>query len=350
MRFHASVRTLTSAVCIALVVVACSSATRKSGFEDPHSDSPATGNGIGHGSPAPFNLDAAAPPSAQSFFADDPPQKWCGPANGAATPPPAPGGTPQCPDDKNVEGCPCGPLGTTAPCWPGKRANRHHGTCVDGMTMCVGAGESGGAWSACQGAVLPDPTAKRGPSACSCFSQGTWSIANSTPCTTVDPMTMQPTVMNSSVQNGNNSLCPDVDPQTAAMTPWSTNSIKADCAGHFKLCYSLKAGDINHPDMGSCTIMTTCVDAEYPVAGQEMKLPDLPGWASNDPACVAKFANGGGWGEMTVLGQSYGCDQIDDGGGMPFVFNREPYCPLKCSDTPDTPECKTCATGMSNMF
>src|SRR5262245_19509351 len=55
----------------------------------------------------------------QVLLEKDPFPKWCGPPAGKTEPPP-PGGTEDCPDDKNVVGCPCPQVGATAPCWPGK--------------------------------------------------------------------------------------------------------------------------------------------------------------------------------------------------------------------------------------
>src|SRR5678816_3170088 len=41
--------------------------------------------------------------SAERFYEDDPPPMGC---DGGGQPP-VPGGTPECPDDKNLPGCPC---------------------------------------------------------------------------------------------------------------------------------------------------------------------------------------------------------------------------------------------------
>src|SRR5438477_13107811 len=74
-----------------------------------------------------------------AFWAQDPPPKWCGPDGGV---PQTPGGTPECPDDKNREGCPCPTEGMKASCWPGLRANRGLGQCHDGVTTCQKFGET----------------------------------------------------------------------------------------------------------------------------------------------------------------------------------------------------------------
>jgi hypothetical protein len=163
-------------------------------------------------------------------------------------------------------------------------------------------------------------------------------------------MTKKATAMTSSFEQGGTFACRDVGDPQGGKDPWSSDSITSDCAGHFKLCYALKAGDINKPETG-CTIATTCVEAEYPMAGVDMPLPPLPGWIGTDTACMTKFMNDGGWADMTVIGTSYGCDKIDDGANAPVVFFRQPYCPLVCADHPDKPECKECTSdGVTQMF
>ena len=48
--------------------------------------------------------------------------------------------------------------------------------------------------------------------------------------------------------------CPDnVDAPPAE--PWSTDQLKTDCTGYFKLCYTLKAGDGKNPMPGDCEIV-----------------------------------------------------------------------------------------------
>src|SRR5436305_1120338 len=81
-----------------------------------------------------------------AFWANDPPPQFCYLDGGAFPPPKVPGGTPDCPDDKNREGCPCPKLGETAPCWPGLRINRNLGICKDGTTTCQQLGELGQGW------------------------------------------------------------------------------------------------------------------------------------------------------------------------------------------------------------
>ena len=58
--------------------------------------------------------------SADQIYASDPPPLAC---DGGGMPPPVTG-TPECPSDKNLPGCPCNPAGSTAACWTGLRKNR----------------------------------------------------------------------------------------------------------------------------------------------------------------------------------------------------------------------------------
>src|SRR5688572_14940002 len=74
--------------------------------------------GVAQGPPADLGYDPNA------FFQTDPPPKMCN-LDGTSFPQPEPpGGTPECPDDKNRAGCRCPEAGMQAPCWPGLRANR----------------------------------------------------------------------------------------------------------------------------------------------------------------------------------------------------------------------------------
>src|SRR5262245_20683217 len=123
-----------------------------------------SGNGTGG-----ISFDApVADYSAEAFFEDDPPPTGC---DGGGVPP-IPGGTPECPADKNLEGCDCPMAGMTAPCWPGKRKNRNRGICHDGTTTCILQGENDLKWGPCIGYQLP--TGTTGKAACLCFSGGHW--------------------------------------------------------------------------------------------------------------------------------------------------------------------------------
>ena len=335
-------------------------------IELPLRDASTTGDGHSNGAPGhdsgmfgnPTNdgiRDASFGPSLDAFFINDPAPPICE-ADGKEQTPPEPGGTALCPDDKNREGCPCPKEGMQASCWPGRRLNRNHGVCEDGVTTCSETTEFGLLWGACEGYVLPQPDAIAGPEACRCFSRGQWTLSNIGPCILkrADGDTKPAYLYSSSGIGGDGKLICDTggtDPPTTAGS-WSTTRLNVDCAGQYELCYTIKAGDVNHVKPDDCVIMTTCVETWYPEAATDMRLDDLPAWRSDDSvsACVEKFIKGGGYGEMSVIGKSIECDAVDDGTGKPYVFNRTDYCSPSCQETPDRPECRACSTGGSGMF
>src|SRR5262249_7740363 len=109
-----------SLTCVVALVVACGSTDSTFSDQSDAANPFATDGSFGTGN----NVDGG------DLYANDPPPKWCGPA-GQPSPPP-PGGTVDCPDDKNKPGCACDNVGQTAPCWTGLRANRNLGVCKDG--------------------------------------------------------------------------------------------------------------------------------------------------------------------------------------------------------------------------
>ena len=292
-------------------------------------------------------LDASA--TVDAFFINDPPPPMCG-QDGQMLPAEPPGGSPECPNDKNREGCPCPKAGVQAACWPGKRVHRNHGICKDGVTTCVETLEFGLRWGSCEGYVLPDPEATAGPAACGCFSSGTWNLTNLSPCilagsngTYLYSSKLKP---DGGIDCGTNVP----EPPPAPSGSWSQDTLNVDCGGQFKLCFTIKAGDVSAPKADDCVIAQSCVDTWYPDAGTTQMLPDLPSWSSPDTACAAKFVQSGGYGEMSVIGKSAECDVVDDGHGNPYVFHRIDYCPPSCQQNPSAPECQGCATGGSGMF
>jgi hypothetical protein len=305
----------------------------------------------------PFSLDGGTltdtqvQPNWDAFFADDPPPQYCGPNNNWQPPPP-PGGTPECPDDKNREGCPCTKQGESAPCWPGLRKNRSRGICKDGVTTCQLEGEHLLRWGPCKGYVLPKPGATKGPEACNCFSQGQWQIKNLSPCFINYPGGKVYAV-STYVDSSGQVKCPNVGntppPPPQAGPPWSTSSLNVDCAGQFRLCYTIKAGDFNNPSPADCMLAQSCTEAWYGQKNTPQDLPPLPGWSSSDPGCVANFDKVGGYGEMSVVGKSIECEPIDDN-GQPLIFHRIKYCPLVCAQNPGLPACKSCGNGASGSF
>lgn len=339
-------------VSVGTVILAACGSTPSSQFGDGKEKEEGTSSGS-FGNPFGSN-DAATAPDVD-LYANDPPPKWCGPTNGPAAPPP-PGGTEDCPDDKNKPGCGCGTPGEQAPCWTGLRANRNLGICKDGVTTCLAVNETRNAWGECVGQVLPVVGGK-GKDACRCFSQGEWKLANLTTCFihTGDPATPQNVyALAAPLDQNNQPLCsaqgnPPFKPPSDT---WTADSLNVDCAGHFKLCFELKAGNFDDPKPTDCSLAKVCVEADYEKENVEQAFPPLPSWYSTDTACGYKWEEEGGYGEMTVIGKSVRCDEIDDGSGNSFVFNRVRYCPKKCrsGQNPDDPECKACQAAGSGKF
>lgn len=298
-------------------------------------------------------------------YAYDPPAPWCGP--GGSAPPPPPGGTLECPDDKNKPGCWCDNVGEKAACWTGLRKHRGLGVCKDGVTECKRITETTRGWGPCEGEVLPQAGATRGAPACGCFSLGQWKLNNLSPCfhtfCSIDPGAGNPcpaaniTGIYARSTLNSTGKCEPLAQTASPPLPvpgeiWSTDTLKVDCAGKFKLCYELKAGSYDNPQPADCSLTKVCVEADYPTANVEQPFPDLAGWSSPDAACAKKWTETGGYGEMSVIGESVRCDKIDDGAGSSFVFNRVKYCPRKCENgaNPTDPECQGCLQGGSGEF
>jgi hypothetical protein len=316
-------------------------------------DASSGGTNPGDGAAIDWGMSKDAPGyDPDAYWANDPPPQQCL-DSGLTTP--VPGGTPECPDDKNRAGCPCPKVGEKAACWPGFRKNRNRGQCKDGTTTCTSQGENQKAWGPCEGYVLPDPNATSGAAACLCFSGGQWKLDNLSPCFVDNgggPGSMGSV---STIISGGAVQCPPISGQTLEKPtqPWSPNTLKVDCAGHFKLCYALKAGKADTASPADCTLVKVCVEADYPTPNVVQKFPDLPAWVTTTQAeiqCGMKFASTGGYGEMSVVGLSVECDEIDDGSGGEKVFNRVTYCPLSCNDNPNLPECKNCQAGGGGSF
>lgn len=355
----------TSKLSVVLLIVisasACSNERRVYVTSDagPNVDS---GGGDHDMSSTPFDLgplfDAGIPdvgPNPDAYFAMDPPPMACLPDGGMGTPVDPPGGTPDCPDDKNREGCRCTNVGETAPCWPGLRVDRDRGICHDGMTTCEAYDEFSGTWGACRGAVLPVEGARIGPNACNCFSAGQWEIDNLAPCFITYSDGVGPGQVHavSTLAAGGCPADPGGPPPTP-VGPWSANRLNVDCQGHFRLCYTLKAGNSMTASPSDCVVARVCVEDWYETSGATQEFPVLPGWPNADsPAnqtCAAAFAATGGYGEMSVTGLSIECDPIDDGEGGEYVFNRVQYCPADCADRPTDADCMSCSAGGSGSF
>jgi hypothetical protein len=199
-------------------------------------------------------------------------------------------------------------------------------------------------WGACLGFITPDPTASSPFSACKCFSAGIWHIDNLSPCFWGDPFGAQGAA--STIGDGAAADCDKAaKPPALPSMPWSKNTLKVDCGGHFQLCYELKAGNIKNPQPSDCSLAKVCVEGDYATPGTEQPMPDLPAWSSADSACAQQFANENGYGEMSVVGMSVECDEV-----IQHVFHRVGYCSLKCKQTPNAAECMDCGNGQSGGF
>ena len=323
------------------------------------------GNGVG----GSISFDAAIQDSAanpDAFFAHDPPPADC---SGSGAKPKVPGGTPECPDDKNLQGCPCPTLGATAPCWPGKRKNRNRGLCKDGVTTCEPKGEVEKAWGECKGyqGIAPptfEPAAgATGKAACTCFSGGFWDVKNTSPCFYSDSSSKVIGGV-STILEATGARCPtekEINFQTgkAPAQPFSPNTLQIDCNGYFKLCYTLRAfgaqGAKRNPT-SDCVITQVCSEGYYGLAGKGpngadgiMNLPDLPSWITKtgaEVACAQAFHANGGYGEFSVDGTSDECDKVKK------AFQYFDYCPFKCNDPANKslPECVNCTNGGGAPF
>lgn len=287
-------------------------------------------------------------PNPDAFFADDPPPMMCLEDGTMGPPVDPPGGTPECPDDKNREGCRCDTLGEMAPCWPGLRVNRNRGICRDGVTTCDPLDEFTGRWGPCVGYVLPVEGEALGPPACRCFSVGRWEIDNLSPCFA----TFSPGGTYAVSTHPDTGMCPSIStpPPTPPSSIWSRDRLTVDCEGRFELCYTIKVGDADAPSPADCTVARSCTGSFwYMTRDVIQELPDLPSWVGTDTACAAQFVDRGGYGEMSVLGLSVECDPIDEGGAE-YVFNRISYCPFRCNSDPTGPGCAGCEMGGSGSF
>jgi len=134
----------------------------------------------------------------------------------------------------------------------------------------------------------------------------------------------------------------DISINARAFTP---STLQVDCAGHFRLCFTLKAGDPSKPQPTDCALAQVCTETDYTTAGQEQPVPDLPPWSTDNASCSQQFATTGGYGEMSVKGTSIECDEVPD-----HVFNRVGYCPTSCNQDPKGPGCQNCMQGGSGAF
>jgi hypothetical protein len=277
---------------------------------------------------------------------------------GSVDPGPPPGGTPNCPADNNLPGCPCFDTNAEAvACFTGDRKNRHRGACRDGTAKCVRQGELSTVYGACENEVLPVPGVSKGKDACVCFTEGRWRIENLWTClwplpgsfkgamSTIPTGEAPPAVPGHCppIADANNYIQNNTPPPQA----WSKNWLTVDCAGAFDLCITLKAGDANKPSDADCILKKVCTNGMYSTPGVEQLMPDLPGWITTDGACAQRWWDVGGYGEMEVKGMSVECDPVPG-----HLFTRITYCPSKCAldENKSLPECATCSANQDGTF
>lgn len=323
---------------IAAIVMACG--TDESKFKDPGPTQGTFGDG-GFGD--------AAGQTGPDLYKNDPLPKWCGPDGGGSAP--VIGGTEECPEDKNKPGCGCDKPGDTAACWTGLRRHRGLGICKDGVATCKVKNETLNVWGDCEGQVLPKPDGKGGE-ACSCFSLGTWKIANTSPCLYCQGGQCR----SYSTVGDNGGGCDFNNPVADGTKPagdWSTDTLKVDCAGEYDLCFRIRSGSYENPSSNDCILGESCIKANYLQPDVEQPLPNLPTWFGADKACATKWEvttpedKSPGYGEMIVKGQTVLCEAVDDGSGKEYVFHRVKYCPRICRPgypnyQPNHPECVDC--------
>ena len=178
-----------------------------------------------------------------------------------------------------------------------------------------------------------------------CFSAGRWQIDNLSPCFFTIGTGTTPNGAVSTALSGGLYMCPG-DYSTAPAVPWSTDAFTTDCAGHYRLCYTLKAGDAKSPQSSDCVVSQSCAEGDYAAANQPQKWSDLPGWITtgSESACAQTFYAAGGYGEMSVSGVPVGCGQVTK--TLAYVT----YCAQTCLQNPSAPGCANCVPGGNGSF
>jgi hypothetical protein len=174
-----------------------------------------------------------------------------------------------------------------------------------------------------------------------CFSNGTWKIDNLEPCFfSVSGEAGVSEGAISTIADGAQVGCP-ADFTTAPTAPWSTDTLTTDCAGHYTLCYTLKAGSASNPQPNDCIVAQACAEGDYAMANQPQTWPDLPGWISTaaQMACATSFTTSGGYGRKSVTGTPTGCSSITK------TLSTVNYCPLSCNQPNPPASCAGCASG-----
>jgi hypothetical protein len=180
---------------------------------------------------------------------------------------------------------------------------------------------------------------------CGCFIHGTWAISNSSPCFLSASSGDSVSGAVSTIVEGQQFACPS-DPTVLPGSPWSMDSLTADCAGHYRLCYTIKAGNSMNPQATDCVVAQACAEADYSTVNQAQAWPSLPAWIATGTqvTCAQALAQTGGYGEETVTGTPTGCTPIAK------TLSRVTYCPLTCNGPNPPATCNGCMPGGSGMF
>jgi hypothetical protein len=206
------------------------------------------------------------------------------------------------------------------------------------------AGADGGAAGA-SGRDASDATTEG--AACACFEHGRWAIDNLSPCFLfMDAAQSMVAAAVSTVENGTLTMCP-TDPTMAPSQPWSTDKLTIDCAGHYRLCYTLKAGDAKNPLPTDCMVAQSCAEGDDTSPSAAQAWPPLPSWITTPTqlACAQSFYDHGGYGEMTATGTPSGCSEP-----ITTTFGRVSYCPQACNGLAPPASCATCQAGGGGAF
>jgi hypothetical protein len=179
-----------------------------------------------------------------------------------------------------------------------------------------------------------------GDAACGCLAHGDWNIDNLSPCFVMNGATSMVSGAISTVYQGQTAMCP-IDDTAAPQAPWSTDTFETDCAGHYRLCFSLRAGDAMNPKPTDCLVAVSCAESDYATPDVTQAWPPLPSWITTgaETTCAQNMAATGGYGIMTATGTPTGCGAVTK---AIAIFS---YCPLSC-----LPPACTCQPTGSGVF
>jgi hypothetical protein len=235
---------------------------------------------------------------------------------------------------------------------PGSAGASPGGAAGTGSGGAAGTGSGGATGTGSGGATGTGSGGAAGSAGCgadaaasSCFVRGSWQIDNLSPCFfTVaggDGGTSEGAI--STVQSGLQVECP-TDLTEAPTASWSTDALTTDCVGHYRLCYTLKAGSAASPQPNDCVVAQSCAEGDYLTANQLQPWPALPGWVATGSQrdCAQTFTESGGYGEKSVTETVPGC------GPIMKVLGTVSYCPLSCNGPNPPAACADCSPGASD--